>query len=95
MATIKTMVVEKLQQEGRSTADDTIKEVIHRKMKEICKLLPDGTPEGREFADIMFKHLGEGHEKMVAVLVDKVMEVRDDLCDYPHLRQKLIGDINQ
>ena len=95
MATISAMVAEKQQQGGLSTDAEIIKEKIRRHLAEVCKLLPDDTPVGREFANVMFKLQDHRkHEDAVKILVEKAMNERDDLCDYPLLRQKLVGKIN-
>ena len=95
MATIRAMVAEKQQQGGHSTDVEIIKEKIRRHLAEVCKLLPDDTSVGREFANVMFE-LQDclKHEDAVKRLVEKAMNERDDLCDYPLLRQKLVDEIN-
>ena len=95
MATIRSMVAEKQQQGGYSTDVEIIKEKIRRYLVEACELLPNETPEGQEFASVMAE-LHELREFKAAIdaLVAKAMNERDDLCDYPHLRQKLVDEIN-
>ena len=96
MATIRAMVVEKQQQRGHSTDDETIKGKVRQHLIEICKLLPDDTPVGREFANIMFELQDHrNHEEAVKTLIAKAMNERDDLRDYPRLRQKLVDVIIQ
>lgn len=97
MVAIKAMVAEKLRQEGRSTDDNAIKEIIRQYLKEICWLLPNKTPEGREFAEVMSGFLVNGNfddakvlvgedskaliVKSINTLLEKVMDECHDLRD--------------
>ena len=95
MATIRAMVAEKQQQGGHSTDTETITGKIRQHLAEVCKLLPDETPIGREFAKVMFELKDHrNYEDAVKTLVEKAMNERDDLRDYPLLRQKLVDEIN-
>lgn len=67
-ATIKAMVKEKLWHKGRGMDDDTVKGKVRQYLKEICKLLPNETDEGNEFAKFMFKFQVEGNASDVKVL---------------------------
>ena len=95
MATIRSMVAEKQQQGGHSTDAEIVKEKIRRDLAEVCNLLPNETPVGLEFASVMAE-LPELREFKDAIdaLVAKAMNERDDLQDYPHLREKLVDKIN-
>lgn len=94
MATIRAMVEEKQQQGGHSTDAEIVKEKIRRQLAEVCNLLPNETPVGLEFASITSKLLDHRiHDDAVWTLVEKAMNERDDLCDYPHLRQELVRKI--
>ena len=89
------MVAEKQQQGGHSTDAEIVKEKIRRDLAEVCNLLPNETPVGLEFASVMSKLLDHRiHDDAVRTLAEKAMNERDDLCDYPLLRQKLVGKIN-
>ena len=91
MATIRAIVAEKQQQRGHSADESTIKEKVRRHLVEVCKLLPDDTPVGREFANVMFDLQDRlSHEEAVKTLIEKAMNERDDLQDYPFLRQELV-----
>ena len=96
MATIKEMIVEKLRQQKRDTADYIVSGKIKQYLKEICLRLPDETPAGQEFVKIINSIQDEWHDKAVNTLVEKAMNVRDDLKgdDYRSLRQKLVAAIN-
>ena len=94
MATIRSMVAEKQQQGGHSTDVEIIKEKIRRHLVEACKLLPNGTPEGLEFASVMAElHELREFKDAIDALVAKAMNERDDLQDYPFLRQELVRKI--
>ncbi len=72
------MIIRKLQQKrncNEDIADDIVREVIRRRLKDICCLLPDGTPAGREFAEIMNKFQVVGDRKSSKTLVGKDAEV--------------------
>lgn len=95
MATIRLMVAEKQQQGGHSTDAEIIKEKIRRHLMEVSRILPNETPEGLEFASVMAElHELREFKDATDALVAKAMNERDDLCDYPHLRQKLVDEIN-
>ena len=90
------MVAEKQQQSGHSTDAETIKGKIRQHLVEACKLLPDETPVGRDFAKVMFELQDHrNYEDAVKTLVEKAMNERDDLQDYPHLRQELVLKVNR
>ncbi len=90
------MVAEKQRQGGHGTDAETIKGKILQHLVEVCKLLPDGTPIGREFANVMLELQGNpNNEDAVKALVEKAMDERDDLCDYSLLRQELVCKINR
>ena len=60
MDTIKTMVVKKLRQvknNAEDIADYMVSEEIRMRLNDVCGLLPDGTPAGREFAEIMSRFM--------------------------------------
>ena len=95
MATIRAMVAEKQRQSGHSTEEEIIKEKVRRHLVEVCELLPNETPEGQEFASLMLQIQDHRiREEAMKTLVARAMDVRDDLCDYPLLRQKLVDVIN-
>lgn len=85
-----------------------MRETLKTYLNNICSSLPgendsSRNPEGVEFAAIMLNsddyhgEIVEGndlHEKAVNKLIMKIMEERDDLVDYKHLRQKLVAEIN-
>ena len=96
MATIKTMIVEKIQQQRHGIlqqedlTDDEVRKELERYFHVICLTLPgendpNNNPVGAEFANIMFSaENGEGndlHEKAINKLISKVMDERDDLSD--------------
>lgn len=96
------LVAEKLEQSEREADADTIKKKIGSKLKEVCRLLPNESDEGKEFVTVMFKFVppvpSKGKDTFnntIEALVAKCMDARDDLCDYPHIRQKLVDAINQ
>lgn len=85
---------DKLRHENREIADDIVKGKARQYLEEICRFLPDETPEGREVANLIFKIQDEWHKKAVNMLIDYTMNEGNDLSDYPHLRQKLVDAIN-
>ena len=94
MATIKTMIVDKLRQENRETGDDIVSGTMRQYLDEICRLLPDETPAGQDFVKLVFKIQDEWHKKAISMLIEYAMEERNDLAEYPHIRQKLSDVIN-
>lgn len=92
--TIKKMIVDKLRQEDRETSDDIVQGKARQYLKEICRLLPDESPAGQDFANLISKIQDEWHQKAVAMLIEYAMEERNDLSDYPQLRQRLVAAIN-
>ena len=66
--TIKAMVAEKLRLDGRGVDDDTVKGKVRQYLKEICKLLPNETDEGKEFAKFMFRFQVNGNASDIKVL---------------------------
>ena len=96
MATIRAMVAEKQRQSGHSTEEEIIKEKVRRHLVEVCKLLPNKDSIGREFAKVMFELQDQPkHEEAVKTLVAMAMDERDDLQDYPFLRQELVRKIKE
>ena len=89
MATLKSMVADKLGQKGENPSCGRIREIVRRMFDEICKSLPDGTLVGDEYARAISKSMDRAGLDPVDVLVESVMEDRDDLCDYPLLRRRL------
>lgn len=97
MVTIKALVTEKLRTEGHSVEDNSVKESIRQYLEEICGLLPNETPEGHEFAEVMSGFLVNGNsdaakvligkdakaliEKSINTLLEKIMDERHDLRD--------------
>lgn len=95
MATIKSMVVEKLRQKGQSVDDEMVTTIVRRHLVGICQLLPNKTPEGREFerllsevlpkredcsaALLIGKPADEQIEKTINLLTEKAVDERDDL----------------
>ena len=53
----------------------------------------DKNPAGVEFADIMFGADKDLHNAAERKIIEKIMEERDDLVDYPNLRQKIVEAI--
>ena len=68
VTTIKEIVAEKLRYMGRSFDDDTVKAKVRQLLKEICKLLPNETDEGNEFAQFMFRFQVDGNASDIKVL---------------------------
>ena len=110
MATIKAMVAEKLRQEGRSADDNTIKGIVHRYLKDICRFFPDETSESKEFMGVLSEFRVNANsgatneenaealmERTINALLEKIMYERHDLCDekYKNLREKLIESITK
>ena len=93
MGTIKSLVLERLQQKGEVASCERVGEIVAKLLAPICKLLPDGTPEGNEYVKILSKSMDIGMCPS-NLLVKKVVDERDDLCDYPCLRQRLECAIN-
>ena len=90
------MVAEKQQQGGHSTDAEIIKEKIRRHLMEVSRILPNETPEGLEFASVMAElHKLREFKAAIDALVAKAMNERDDLQDYPHLRQELVLQVNR
>ena len=80
MDTIKSIVVKKLQQKYSSEeiTDKIVSEVVQRCLKDICRLLPNRTPAGREFAEIMnnFQVMGvpKAHRMLVGKEADAIVD---------------------
>ena len=55
MPTIKALIVERRRLRGRSDDDNSVKELVCRYLKNVCKFFPDATPEGMEFLSVMSK----------------------------------------
>ena len=101
MVTIKALVTEKLRTEGHSVEDNSVKESIRQYLEEICGLLPNETPEGKEFAEVMSGFLINGNsdaakvligkdakaliEKSINTLLEKIMDERHDLRDRKYM----------
>ena len=100
MDTIKAMMIRKLQQKRNSNevmADYIVREMILRRLKDICCLLPNDTSAGREFAGFMNQFLVIGNpkahkmlvgkevdaivDKAITALLEKIMTEPDDLDD--------------
>ena len=112
MATIKSIVVEKLQQRGSPHNDDDVRKWLLPIVEKTCCLLPgencaETNPVGFEFSRVMFlvdspfrnesEEIIEGrdlYEKALNKLIAKILEERDDLCDYPNLRKEIVDAIN-
>ena len=94
MATIKSMVENKLRRKGQSTNCEYVREIVRKLLDRICESLPDGTIEGGEFENAISKSMDHAGIDPVGVLVESAMEDRNDLCDYPLIRQKLEHAIN-
>ena len=89
MATIKSMVSDKLRQKGERPNCERIREIVRRIINRLCEPLPDGTPEGHEFEYMISKSLDRVGTGPNDILVDAAIEERNDLCEYPHLRHNL------
>lgn len=89
MATIRSMVEDKLRQKDESTSCGRVREIIRKMLDGICKSLPDGTLVGDEFANAISKSLDHAGTDPIDMLVEVAIEERDDLCEYPQLRHKL------
>lgn len=94
MITIRSMIANKLRQKGESDHSKFVREIACRLLERVCEELPDETPEGREFADVMLKLQDQSGVNPIDVLVASVMEERDDLACYPKIRLKLESAIN-
>lgn len=61
MDTIKAIVIKKLRQRKSNNAEDIadymVSEEIRMCLDDVCALLPDETPAGREFAEIMSRFM--------------------------------------
>ena len=106
MQTIKAMVTEKLRREGRGVDDETVKGKVRQYLKEICKLLPNETDEGNEFARFMFKFQVDENtsdikvlscevantivEKAFNALLETIMDERDSMRDNDYAGYKSI-----
>lgn len=100
--TIKTLIIEKIRQQRQFTSpreavsEEDIRAEVEKYLREVCFNLPgendpENNKEGVEFAKIMFCTQQDLHAVAVNKIVEMIMEERNDLVDYPHLRKK-IGD---
>ena len=101
---IKALIVEKIQQQRQLTtpqetvSEEDIRKVVGKYLHVVCLTFPgennrDKNPAGVEFADIMFSADKDLHDAAERKIVEKIMEERDDLVDYPNLRQKIVEAI--
>ena len=101
---IKALIVEKIQQQRQLTSpqevvsEEEIRKVVGKYLHVVCLTFPgennrDKNPAGVEFADIMFSADRDLHDAAERKIVEKIMEERDDLADYPNLRQKIVDAI--
>ena len=80
MDTIKSIAVRKLQEKynDEEITDKFVSEVVRRCLKDICRLLPNKTPEGREFAEIMnnFQIIGnpKAHKMLIGNRADTIVD---------------------
>ena len=102
--TIKALIVEKIQQQRQLTtpqetvSEEDIRKMVGKYLHVACLTFPgennrDKNPAGVEFADIMFGADKDLHNAAERKIIEKIMEERDDLVDYPNLRQKIVEAI--
>ena len=94
MATIKSMIEDKLRQKGESPNCGRIRGIVRKLIDRICESQPDGKLEGREFVNVISQAMDQVGTEPIDMLVDMAMEDRNDLCDYPIIRQRLERAIN-
>ena len=104
MKKIQEVVVEKLQEQGRSTDETTIEAYIKHGLQKVCALLPRD-PYGsemkelmisKEFETLMFEVSEDNpHENAVNALVSKAMDIRNDLARYPAIRNALVAELEK
>ena len=101
---IKALIVEKIQRQRQLTSpqeavsEEDIRKEVGEYLRVVCLTFPgennrDKNPAGVEFADIMFSADKDLHDAAERKIVEKIMEERDDLVDYPNLRQKIVEAI--
>ena len=99
--TIKAMIVKKIWQQSCGTlqqedlSDENVRKELEKYIRKVCYSLPgeddpDKNPEGAEFAAIMFRTHKDLHAATVNKIVGMIMEERDDLVDFKHLRKKIV-----
>lgn len=103
MRTIKEGVIEALRMKGRSTEESVIREYAKRALNRVCALFPSDpdnlkTPEATvvndEFVSFVFS-LSEKktREEQIDILTNKAMDERDDLSQYPAIRQRVVHEL--
>ena len=99
MGTVKEFVREKLQERGRSTVDDAIKDYVKSALSRACKLLPRGQEDSesklnQEFVAFMFAASPvTDHNKLIEKLANMAMS--DDLNQYKEIRKALVDEIEK
>ena len=102
--TIKTLIIEKIRQQRQlispqeAVSEEDIRKMVGKYLHVVCLTFPgennrDKNPAGVEFADIMFGADKDLHNAAERKIIEKIMEERDDLVDYPNLRQKIVEAI--
>lgn len=100
MKKIKEMLREKLRRGDQSPDEATVFKAVRQYLEYICETLPDETPKGQDFSNALCGWRGEWGsgtgvgEKVIDKLIEKALDERDDLLEFPHLRQKLVREIN-
>ena len=93
--TIKMMVEEKLVQKGWGISDTNVRDILKKILNRICDQLPQGNSKiSAEFVKVMFNS-STGTDKVIDVLIEKVVNERDDLVDYVSIRQEPENAINK
>lgn len=102
--TIKALIAEKIQRQRQlispqeAVGEEDIRKMVGKYLHVVCLTFPgennrDKNPAGVEFADIMFGADKDLHNAAERKIIEKIMEERDDLVDYPNLRQKIVEAI--
>ena len=102
MTTIKKLIIEELRQKGKGYDETTVKCHIRHRLKQVFRLFPNDTDEGREFASLMMD-VADSHQKLsgdavfeaaLDKLTERVMNEKDDLRSFSLLRRKITEAIN-
>ena len=108
MATIKTMILEKIREQSHGTLrqedlnDENVRKELEKYLHVVCLALPgennpDENPEGAVFAKIMFRTHKDLHEATINKIAEMIMDESDDLGvqEYKPLRQKIVEAVKR